>query len=161
MKRKILKLTIIMAATVGIIMSGADGNRDIYAMEDATEKYDASTDPYFENDMELYYQYVQSHELRDFLDGTEGIFGDITSYDNIYAGKIKVADFDGDNRAEVWIVGPAAAANYIAGILDISDGEVKCVFNGWGTEAGRYKDPVTGKTGIVIHEGNADGELVI
>ena len=123
MKRKILKLTIIMAATVGIIMSGADGNRDIYAMEDATEKYDASTDPYFENDMELYYQYVQSHELRDFLDGTEGIFGDITSYDNIYARKIKVADFDGDNRAEVWIAGPEAVANYIAGILDISDGE--------------------------------------
>lgn len=158
MKRKILKLTIIMAATVGIIMSGADGNRDIYAMEDATEKYDASTDPYFENDMELYYQYVQSHELRDFLDGTEGIFGDITSYDNIYARKIKVADFDGDNRAEVWIAGPEAVANYIAGILDISDGEVKCVFNGWGTEAGRYKDPVTGKTGIVIREGNADGD---
>lgn len=159
MKRKILKLTVIMAATVGIFMSESDGNRDIYAMEDAIGKYDASTDSYFENDMNLYYQYVESHELRDFLDGTMGILGNITMYDDIYAEKIKVADFDGDNRAKVWITGPAASANYIAGILDISDGKVKCVFNGWGSEEGRYIDPTTGKTGIVIHEGNADGDF--
>lgn len=158
MKRQILKLTVIIVAIAGIIVSGADGNRDVYAMEDVVGKYDANADPYFESDMDLYYQYVENHELRDFLDGTKGIFSDITMYDNIYARKIKVADFDGDNRAEIWIAGPEAVANYIAGILDISDGEVKCVFNGWGSEAGRYKDSVTGKTGVVIREGNADGD---
>ena len=159
MKRKILKLTVTMA--VGVIMTEAAGNRNIYAMEDTVEKYDASTDPYFKNDMDLYYQYVESHELREYLDGTMGIFNDITMYDDIYAEGIKVADFDGDNRAEVWITGPAASANRIAGILDISDGEVKCVFNGWGSEAGRYTDSATGKTGIVICEGNSDGDCYL
>lgn len=155
---KILKMSVIIAATVCIIMTETAGNRNIYAMEDTVEKYDADTDSYFESDMDLYYQYVESHELREFLDGTMGIFSDITMYDDIYAEGIKVADFDGDNRAEVWITGPAASANQIAGILDISDGEVKCVFNGWGSEAGRYTDSATGKTGIVICEGNSDGD---
>lgn len=100
---------------------------------------------------------MESHELSDYLDGSAGIFGDARGLD-IYVQKIKVADFDGDNRAEVWITGPAAASNSIAGILDISGEEVKCVFNGWGNELGRYTDPETGKTGIVIEEGNSDGD---
>ena len=158
MKRKILKVIVFMAAIAGVIMHGDSENRDIYAMENTSERYDINTAPYFQSDMDLYYKYVESHELEDFLDGTEGIFGDITMYNDIYSLGVKVADFDGDNRAEVWITGPAAVANYIAGILDISDGEVKCVFNGWGSEAGRYTDPLTGESGLVIHEGNADGE---
>lgn len=72
--------------------------------------------------------------------------------------RFKVADFDGDNRAEVWVTGPSASANSIAGILDVSNEEVKCVFNGWGKEWGRYTDPETGQTGLVIAEGNSDGE---
>lgn len=159
MKRKILKLTVIMTAATGIIVSGASDNRAAYAMEETTGKYDANADSYFQSDMDLYYQYVENHELKDFLDGSMGIFGDVRTYDDTYVTNIKVADFDGDNRAEVWVTGPVASANRIAGILDISDGEVKCVFNGWGSEAGRYTDPVTGKTGIVISEGNADGDV--
>lgn len=158
MKRGILKSIVFMAAIAGVIINGVPENRDIYAMENISERYDINTDPYFQSDMDLYYKYVESHELEDFLDGTEGIFSDITMYNDIYSLGVKVADFDGDNRAEVWITGPAAVANYIAGILDISDGEVKCVFNGWGSEAGRYTDPLTGESGLVIHEGNADGE---
>lgn len=158
-KRKKLKLTISsVAIAAGTIMNGMSGDMNIYAMENTAGEYDANADPYFASDMDLYYQYVESHELEDFLDGTAGIFGDITTYNSIYAQRVKVADFDGDNRAEVWITGPAAVANHIAGILDISDGEVKCVFNGWGSEVGRYTDPVTGETGLIIHEGNADGE---
>lgn len=159
MKKKILKLTVIMAASTGIIVSGASDNRAVYAMEETTGKYDANADSYFQSDMDLYYQYVENHELKDFLDGSMGIFGDVRTYDDTYVTNIKVADFDGDNRAEVWVTGPVASANRIAGILDISDGKAKCVFNGWGSEAGRYTDPVTGKTGIVISEGNADGDV--
>lgn len=159
MKKKILKLTVIMTAATGIIVSGASDNRAAYAMEETTGKYDANADSYFQSDMDLYYQYVENHELKDFLDGSMGIFGDVRTYDDTYVTNIKVADFDGDNRAEVWVTGPVASANRIAGILDISDGEAKCVFNGWGSEAGRYTDPVTGKTGIVISEGNADGDV--
>lgn len=159
MKKKILKLTVIMTAATGIIVSGASDNRAAYAMEETTGKYDANADSYFQSDMDLYYQYVENHELKDFLDGSMGIFGDVRTYDDTYVTNIKVADFDGDNRAEVWVTGPVASANRIAGILDISDGKAKCVFNGWGSEAGRYTDPVTGKTGIVISEGNADGDV--
>ncbi len=159
MKKKILKLTVIMTAATGIIVSGASDNRAAYAMEETTGKYDANADSYFQSDMDLYYQYVENHELKDFLDGSMGIFGDVRTYDDTYVTNVKVADFDGDNRAEVWVTGPVASANRIAGILDISDGEAKCVFNGWGSEAGRYTDPVTGKTGIVISEGNTDGDV--
>ena len=56
------------------------------------------------------------------------------------------------------MTGPSASANSIAGILDISNEEVKCVFNGWGKEWGRYIEPETGQTGLVIAEGNSDGE---
>lgn len=148
-----------MTAATGIIVSGASDNRAAYAMEETTGKYDANADSYFQSDMDLYYQYVENHELKDFLDGSMGIFGDVRTYDDTYVTNTKVADFDGDNRAEVWVMGPVASSNSIAGILDISDGEAKCVFNGWGSEAGRYTDPVTGKTGIVISEGNADGDV--
>lgn len=158
MKRKILKVIVFMAAIAGVVINGTPESKDIYAMESTVERYDINTDPYFQSDMDLYYKYVESHELEDFLDGSQGIFSDITMYNDIYSLGVKVADFDGDNRAEVWITGPAAVANYIAGILDISDGEVKCVFNGWGSEAGRYANSLTGESGLVIHEGNADGE---
>lgn len=155
MKRKILKITFFIAAiSTGIAVNSIENH--VYAAE-TYGTYSADTDPYFQNDMNLYCQYVESHELSDYLDGSAGIFGDARGLD-IYVQKIKVADFDGDNRAEVWITGPAAASNSIAGILDISGEEVKCVFNGWGNELGRYTDPETGKTGIVIEEGNSDGE---
>ena len=134
----------------------------VYASESVSEEqnmneYDKNSDPNFESDMKLYYQYVENHELKEYLDGRDGIFGDASSLE-LYVQKIKVADFDGDNRAEIWITGPSASANSIAGILDVLDGEVKCVFNGWGNEWGRYTDPETGKTGIVIEEGNSDGD---
>lgn len=155
MKRKILKITFFIAAiSTGIAVNSIENH--VYAAE-TYGTYSADTDPYFQNDMNLYCQYVESHELSDYLDGSAGIFGDARGLD-IYVQKIKVADFDGDNRAEVWITGPAAASNSIAGILDISGEEVKCVFNGWGNELGRYTDPETGKTGIVIEEGNSDGD---
>lgn len=155
MKRKILKITFFIAAiSTGIAANSIENH--VYAAE-TYGTYSADTDPYFQNDMNLYCQYVESHELSDYLDGSAGIFGDARGLD-IYVQKIKVADFDGDNRAEVWITGPAAASNSIAGILDISGEEVKCVFNGWGNELGRYTDPETGKTGIVIEEGNSDGD---
>lgn len=155
MKRKILKITFFIAAiSTGIAVNSIENH--VYAAE-TYGTYSADTDPYFQNDMDLYCQYVESHELSDYLDGSAGIFGDARGLD-IYVQKIKVADFDGDNRAEVWITGPAAASNSIAGILDISGEEVKCVFNGWGNELGRYTDPETGKTGIVIEEGNSDGD---
>lgn len=155
MKRKILKITFFIAAiSTGIAVNSIENH--VYAAE-TFGTYSADTDPYFQNDMNLYCQYVESHELSDYLDGSAGIFGDARGLD-IYVQKIKVADFDGDNRAEVWITGPAAASNSIAGILDISGEEVKCVFNGWGNELGRYTDPETGKTGIVIEEGNSDGD---
>ena len=41
MKKKILKLTVIMTAATGIIVSGASDNRAAYAMEETTGKYDA------------------------------------------------------------------------------------------------------------------------
>lgn len=155
MKRKILKITFFIAAiSTGIAVNSIENH--VYAAE-TYETYSADTDPYFQNDMNLYCQYVESHELSDYLDGSAGIFGDASGLD-IYAQKIKVADFDGDNRAEIWITGPTASSNSIAGILDISGEEVKCVFNGWGNELGRYTDPETGKTGIVIEEGNSDGD---
>lgn len=155
MKRKILKITFFIAAiSTGIAVNSIENH--VYAAE-TYGTYSADTDPYFQNDMNLYCQYVESHELSDYLDGSAGIFGDARGLD-IYVQKIKVADFDGDNRAEVWITGPAAASNSIAGILDISGEEVKCVFNGWGNELGRYTDPETGKTGIVIEEGNSAGD---
>ena len=155
MKRKILKITFFIAAiSTGIAVNSIENH--VYAAE-TYGTYSADTDPYFQNDMNLYCQYVESHELSDYLDGSAGIFGDARGLD-IYVQKIKVADFDGDNRAEVWITGPAAASNSIAGILDISGEEVKCVFNGWGNELGRYTDPETGKTGNVIEEGNSDGD---
>lgn len=155
MKRKILKITFFIAAiSTGIAVNSIENH--VYAAE-TYGTYSADTDPYFQNDMNLYCQYVESHELSDYLDGSAGIFGDARGLD-IYVQKIKVADFDGDNRAEVWITGPAASSNSIAGILDISGEEVKCVFNGWGNELGRYTDPETGKTGIVIEEGNSDGD---
>lgn len=155
MKRKILKITFFIAAiSTGIAVNSIENH--VYAAE-TYGTYSADTDPYFQNDMNLYCQYVESHELSDYLDGSAGIFGDARGLD-IYVQKIKVADFEGDNRAEVWITGPAAASNSIAGILDISGEEVKCVFNGWGNELGRYTDPETGKTGIVIEEGNSDGD---
>ena len=150
MKKNYLKsamfITVFVAGTAVISQS-----KDVYAA------YDVDTDPYFENDMNLYCQYVDSHELEDFLDGRDGIFGDASMLD-IHAQRVKVADFDGDNRAEVWVTGPSASANSIAGILDVSNEEVKCVFNGWGKEWGRYTDPETGQTGLVIAEGNSDGE---
>ena len=68
MKKKILKLTVIMTAATGIIVSGASDNRAAYAMEETTGKYDANADSYFQSDMDLYYQYVENHELKDFLD---------------------------------------------------------------------------------------------
>ena len=155
MKRKILKITFFIAAiSTGIAVNSIENH--VYAAE-TYGTYSADTDPYFQNDMNLYCQYVESHELSDSLDGSAGIFGDARGLD-IYVQKIKVADFDGDNRAEVWITGPTASSNSIAGILDISGEEVKCVFNGWGNELGRYTDPETGKTGIVIEEGNSDGD---
>ena len=155
MKRKILKITFFIAAiSTGIAVNSIENH--VYAAE-TYGTYSADTDPYFQNDMNLYCQYVESHELSDYLDGSAGIFGDARGLD-IYVQKIKVADFDGDNRAEVWITGPTASSNSIAGILDISGEEVKCVFNGWGNELGRYTDPETGKTGIVIEEGNSDGD---
>ena len=134
MKKKRLKLTVLVTF-LGVGVAVFPGS-NVYAAE-VNEIYNADTDPYFENDMELYCQYVESHELSDYLDGRDGIFGDISSSD-IFAEKVKVADFDGDNRVEVWVTGPSAAANNIAGILDISNGEVRCVFNGWGSEVGRY-----------------------
>ena len=154
MKKKRLKLAVLVTIFCAGVAVFPGSN--VYAAE-VNEIYNADTDPYFENDMELYCQYVESHELSDYLDGRDGIFGDISSSD-IFAEKVKVADFDGDNRVEVWVTGPAAAANNIAGILDVSNGEVRCVFNGWGSEVGRYTDPQTGKTGLVIYEGNAEGE---
>ena len=154
MKKRRLKLTV-LATFLGAGAAVFPGS-NVYAAE-VNEIYNADTDPCFENDMELYCQYVESHELSDYLDGRDGIFGDISSSD-IFAEKVKVADFDGDNRVEVWVTGPSAAANNIAGILDISNGEVRCVFNGWGSEVGRYTDPQTGKTGLVIYEGNTEGE---
>ena len=154
MKKRRLKLTV-LATFLGAGAAVFPGS-NVYAAE-VNEIYNADTDPCFENDMELYCQYVESHELSDYLDGRDGIFGDISSFD-IFAEKVKVADFDGDNRVEVWVTGPSAAANNIAGILDISNGEVRCVFNGWGSEVGRYTDPQTGKTGLVIYEGNTEGE---
>ena len=154
MKKKRLKLAVLVTFFCAGVAVFPGSN--VYAAE-VNEIYNADTDPYFENDMELYCQYVESHELSDYLDGRDGIFGDISSSD-IFAEKVKVADFDGDNRVEVWVTGPSAAANNIAGILDISNGEVRCVFNGWGSEVGRYTDPQTGKTGLVIYEGNAEGE---
>lgn len=150
MKKNYLKsamfITVFVAGTAVISQS-----------KDVCAAYDVDTDPYFENDMNLYCQYVDSHELEDFLDGRDGIFGDASMLD-IHAQRVKVADFDGDNRAEVWVTGPSASANSIAGILDVSNEEVKCVFNGWGKEWGRYTDPETGQTGLVIAEGNSDGE---
>lgn len=154
MKKKRLKLAVLVTF-LGVGVAVFPGS-NVYAAE-VNEIYNADTDPCFENDMELYCQYVESHELSDYLDGRDGIFGDISSSD-IFAEKVKVADFDGDNRVEVWVTGPSAAANNIAGILDISNGEVRCVFNGWGSEVGRYTDPQTGKTGLVIYEGNTEGE---
>lgn len=155
MKKKRLKLTVLVTVfCLGTVVFPQGG--DVYATA-VDETYNADTDPYFEADMELYCQYVENHELKDYLDGRDGIFGDISSSD-IFAEKVKVADFDGDNRVEVWITGPSAAANNIAGILDISNGEVRCVFNGWGSEVGRYTDPQTGETGLVIYEGNSEGE---
>ena len=128
MKKNYLKsamfITVFVAGTAVISQS-----KDVYAA------YDVDTDPYFENDMNLYCQYVDSHELEDFLDGRDGIFGDASMLD-IHAQRVKVADFDGDNRAEVWVTGPSASANSIAGILDVSNEEVKCVFNGWGKRMG-------------------------
>ena len=117
MKKNYLKsamfITVFVAGTAVISQS-----KDVYAA------YDVDTDPYFENDMNLYCQYVDSHELEDFLDGRDGIFGDASMLD-IHAQRVKVADFDGDNRAEVWVTGPSASANSIAGILDVSNEEVK------------------------------------
>ena len=130
MKKKRLELAVLVTF-LGAGVAVFPGS-NVYAAE-VNEIYNADIDPYFENDMELYCQYVESHELSDYLDGRDGIFGDI-SFSDIFAEKVKVADFDGDNRVEVWVTGPAAAANNIAGILDISNGEVSCVFNGWGSE---------------------------
>ena len=111
MKRKILKVIVFMAAIAGVVINGTPESKDIYAMESTVERYDINTDPYFQSDMDLYYKYVESHELEDFLDGSQGIFSDITMYNDIYSLGVKVADFDGDNRAEVRITGPAAVAN--------------------------------------------------
>ena len=122
MKRKILKITFFIAAiSTGIAVNSIENH--VYAAE-TYGTYSADTDPYFQNDMNLYCQYVESHELSDYLDGSAGIFGDARGLD-IYVQKIKVVDFDGDNRAEVWITGPTASSNSIAGILDISGEEVK------------------------------------
>lgn len=67
MKKNYLKsamfITVFVAGTAVISQS-----KDVYAA------YDVDTDPYFENDMNLYCQYVDSHELEDFLDGRDGIF---------------------------------------------------------------------------------------
>lgn len=152
MRKRYLK-TVFFTAIFYISIIGGSEVYSVYA----AEGYNADADPYFQDDMNMYYQYVESHELSDYLDGSKGIFGDASSME-LYVQKIKVADFDGDNRAEIWITGPAASASSIAGILDISDDQVRCVFNGWGNEVGRYTEPETGKTGLVIEEGNSDGD---
>lgn len=121
MKNKVLKRIIFMAIAACMYMNIESGNRHIYAMENAAGGYDVNLDPYFESDMDLYYQYVESHQLEEVLD--------VIIHDNVYAKKIKIADFDGDNRIEIWVTGSVTLADYMAEILDISDGEVKRVFN--------------------------------
>lgn len=110
-----------MVIAVCMYMNIESGSRYIYAMENAVDEYDVNLDPYFESDMDLYYQYIESHQMEEILD--------VITYDDLYAKKIKIADFDGDDRIEIWITGSMTLADYMAEILDISDGEVKRVFN--------------------------------
>lgn len=82
MKKKRLKLAVLVTF-LGVGVAVFPGS-NVYAAE-VNEIYNADTDPCFENDMELYCQYVESHELSDYLDGRDGIFGDISS--SIYLRK--------------------------------------------------------------------------
>lgn len=104
----------------------------------------------FHTDMKLYYQYVEKHELNDYI---KNIYDEYTT-EEMLAQKIEVADFDQDERVEIWISGYGAEANTQSAILDIINGEVYCAFSGWGTRMGQYKDPATGEQGLVIMEGN-------
>lgn len=107
----------------------------------------------YHEDMKMYYEYVQDQGINNIMKDTQdGYTGEIS------VQKVKIADFDQDGRVEVWLRGPGASANTQAAILDIKDGEVGCVFSGWGTELGQYEDPENGQTGLVIMEGNGESD---
>ena len=108
----------------------------------------------FHEDMKLYHQYVQEQGLNNIIKNIQ----DEYTEDEILVQKITIADFDQDDRVEIWLRGPGASANAQAAILDIEDGEVECVFSDWGIELGQYDDLETGETGLVIMEGNSEGD---
>lgn len=107
----------------------------------------------YHEDMKMYYEYVQEQGLNNIMKDIQGGFED-----EMLIQKVKIADFDQDGRVEVWLRGPGASANTQAAILDIKDGKVDCVFCDWGTELGQYENPETGENGLVIMEGNGEGD---
>lgn len=107
----------------------------------------------YHEDMKMYYEYVQEQGINNIIKDVQG-----GCTGEIQVSKVKIADFDNDDRVEVWLKGPGASGNTQAAILDIKDGKVETVFCDWGTECGQYENPATGETGLVITEGNGEGE---
>ena len=132
-----------------------DGWEDEIAETDEWELYrEYFAEESFHEDMKLYHQYVQEQGLNNIIKNIQ----DEYTEDEILVQKITIADFDQDDRVEIWLRGPGASANAQAAILDIEDGEVECVFSDWGIELGQYDDLETGETGLVIMEGNSEGD---